>query len=382
MGGLTLGIDASNIRAGGGLKHLVELLRHSSAHIENFERIVLWVPESLAQLYGEQKRLEVVGVRAFEKGLIRRFLWRILKMKPYVKKHCDVLFVPGGISLNAGVPEVVMSQNMQPFMREERVREGIGKARLRLEALKVLQGRSFKRACAVLFLSDYAKDCLGSTLPSRVETAVIPHGIDEEFRVHKPKIGLATPANILYVSTLNTYKHQLEVVDAVELLHRRGHRIALQLVGGGLEPYMTAVLKKIKKVNEKADCQLVTYEGQKSFSDLPSVYQSADVFLFASTCENLPNILLEAMASWKPIVCSNVRPMTDVLKGAGLYFDAKCPVQIADALAQMLEDKRKREQFAADGRTLSMEYSWDICAQKTFKLIQAAAHKKLENIYE
>jgi hypothetical protein len=45
-----------------------------------------------------------------------------------------------------------------------------------------------------------------------------------------------------------------------------------------------------------------------------------DLLIFASLCENLPNILLEAMNSRLLIACSSVEPMPSVLKGGGIYF--------------------------------------------------------------
>lgn len=39
---MILGIDASNIRAGGGVTHLVELLRAANPSVHGFEKVIVW----------------------------------------------------------------------------------------------------------------------------------------------------------------------------------------------------------------------------------------------------------------------------------------------------------------------------------------------------
>ena len=48
---MILGIDAGNIRAGGGVTHLVELLRAARPQAHGFERVIVWSSAAtLAQL--------------------------------------------------------------------------------------------------------------------------------------------------------------------------------------------------------------------------------------------------------------------------------------------------------------------------------------------
>ena len=51
-------------------------------------------------------------------------------------------------------------------------------------------------------------------------------------------------------------------------------------------------------------------------------YSEHDGIIFASTCENMPNILIESMGCGKPIACSKKLPMPQFLKEGGFYFDA------------------------------------------------------------
>lgn len=49
----------------------------------------------------------------------------------------------------------------------------------------------------------------------------------------------------------------------------------------------------------------INYMGLIDHDKLTDIYKNADGFVFASSCENQPIILLEAMAAGLPIACSN-----------------------------------------------------------------------------
>jgi glycosyltransferase involved in cell wall biosynthesis len=91
--------------------------------------------------------------------------------------------------------------------------------------------------------------------------------------------------------------------------------------------------------------------------------------VFASSCENLPNILLEAMASGLPIACSNRLPMPEVLGPAGVYFDPLRPRQIEDALRQLFHDAQLRRHLAVAAFERAGQFSWSDCARDTFRFL-------------
>lgn len=50
---------------------------------------------------------------------------------------------------------------------------------------------------------------------------------------------------------------------------------------------------------------------RKEVSDVHKYYKAADIFIFPTTNEGMPNVVLEAMASGCMIICSNLRGITD-----------------------------------------------------------------------
>jgi glycosyltransferase involved in cell wall biosynthesis len=96
---------------------------------------------------------------------------------------------------------------------------------------------------------------------------------------------------------------------------------------------------------------------------------NADVFVFASSCENMPNTLVEAMAVGLPIACSNRGPMPEVLEDGGVYFDPEAPHSIADALERIITNADLRTQVATRAQQLSRQYSWSRCTSETFAFL-------------
>jgi glycosyltransferase involved in cell wall biosynthesis len=119
----------------------------------------------------------------------------------------------------------------------------------------------------------------------------------------------------------------------------------------------------------------VTYLGAVNHAELHQHYRQADVFVYASSCENLPNILLEAMASARPIACSSRGPMPEVLKNAGVYFDPEHAESIAAAIRQLIESATLRREKAELALRYSGDYSWCRCARESFDYLAQIANE-------
>ena len=88
--------------------------------------------------------------------------------------------------------------------------------------------------------------------------------------------------------------------------------------------------------------------------------------IFASSCENMPNILIETMAAGLPIACSNRGPMFEVLGDAGLYFNPENSNEIFDALEQLITQPELRNEKANESFDNVQRYKWSFCTNETF----------------
>ena len=377
---MILGIDLSNIRAGGGITHICEILAHASPFDFGFKRVIAWgSANTLSKLY-ERSWLEKVYLPILDGSLLQRIYWQqVVLLKLLKQNQCDLLFSPGGtLPYHVSVPAVTMSQNMLPFEPKEAARYKAVSMRMRFKLLNIVQGMSFQRADGLIFLTEYAKKTVYAQLKKKLlQTAIVPHGISKDFfsppRAQKPldSYSLANPFRLLYVSIVNVYKHQWHVAEALAVLREKGFPVAIDFVGSSYPSAMRRFKDTVYELDPNGS--FINYKGFMPYNELSEVYHKADAFVFASSCENMPNILLEAMAAGLPIACSNRGPMPEVLGSASVYFDPEYPDQIADALTMLLKDHGLRARLAQEAYGRASEYSWERCVRETFSFLAEVA---------
>ncbi len=378
---ITIGIDATNLRSGGGVTHLVELLRLAQPVALGIERVVVWGGTPTLNSLDNQSWLDKRILPELDKGLLQRTLWQRLRLSQAARNEgCHVLFVPGGSYVGDFHPVVTMSRNLLPFEMLELRRFGWTLYTLKLLLLRLTQSRSFKKADGVIFLTQYAREMvLRVTGKLRGQNCIVPHGINPRFN-SSPKLQHPIadyddthPYRVLYVSIIDQYKHQWHVVEAVAALRKRGLPIVLDLVGPAYPPALQRLNTTIGRVDNQR--RWVHYHGAIAFDELHLRYANADLGLFASSCENMPNILLETMASGLPVACSNRGPMPEILGEAGVYFDPEQPEDIARALLEIIESPALRAELAQDSFARAQQYSWRRCAEETLAFLDAVVRQ-------
>ena len=372
---MILGIDASNIRSGGGLTHLYELLCAAEPRAFDFEQVIVWGGASTLQVIQDRTWLRKVHEPFLDRALHTRYYWQRFMLNRLARSaRCSILFVPGGSYGGAFRPFITMSQNMLPFEFSEARRFGVSWPRLRYHLLHRLQSITFSRAQGVIFLTDYARSTVKRALDGQIPTdMVIPHGVDCRFLCQPRKqrdiseYSSRHPFRILYVSIVNLYKHQRNVAEAVSKLRRSGFPVEVDFVGPAYPP----ALRRLKTAMSIFDPEgeYSNYIGSVPFDKLHTAYKQADAFVFASSCENMPNILLEAMAAGLPIACSNRGPMPEILGDGGVYFNPEQPHEIADAIQTLLERPTLRQDCISSAFKTAQRYSWQRCATETFSFL-------------
>jgi glycosyltransferase involved in cell wall biosynthesis len=379
-GGLIVGIDATNIRHGGGQTHLVELLRAAKPLEFGISEIIVWGGPDTITFIEDRVWLKKICPDSLNRGLFRRALWQRFKLSREARSlGCDILFVPGGSYAGNFKPTVALSQNLLPFEWLELIRYGFSWLTVKLLCLRIIQTRTFINADGAIFLSKYAKNVifkLAGGLKGKI--LIIPHGLNTGF-FRKPreqkKIELYSPKNafqLLYVSTIDEYKHQWVVVEAVAKLRQNtGWPISLRMVGGAYPPALKKLNSSLKRYDPLGEWS--KYIPGVPYDEMKNIYHDADAAIFASSCENMPNILLEYMASGLPIACSNMGPMKEILSENGVYFSPTNSDEICSALYELINSPSLREKIGTAGFEMASNYSWEKCSKNTLNFLSGVA---------
>ena len=373
---LVIGIDASRNRSGGARAHLLGILHDGDPQAHGIREIHVWSYGALLAGLPDAPWLIKHNPPELEGSLLRQVWWQYQKLPKEAKqKGCHVLLNTDAGTVCRFRPAVTMSRDMLAYEPGEIKRFGFSKARIRLVLLRIIQSNSMRFATGVIFLTQYAARVIQRTTGTLRTVAVIPHGVGRAFQ---DATALAAwprddsqPIRCLYVSNAAMYKHQWLVVRAIAELRSRGRNIELTLAGGGSGRAQRLLDNEVARTDP--DGRFVKCLGFVRHESLPALLADANLFVFASSCENMPNTLIEAMAIGLPIACSNRGPMPEVLRDGGVYFDPERVDSIAAAIEKLIADRALRVHIASRARALSAEYSWSRCAGETWNFVKSVA---------
>jgi len=164
---------------------------------------------------------------------------------------------------------------------------------------------------------------------------------------------------ILFVSTIEPRKNLGALLDAYERL--RGEYDGSLVVVGKIGWKSESLLERLRAPG-------VVHLDYLRASQLATVYQNAEVFVFPSIYEGFGFPLLEAMSRGVPAIAARSSSLPEIGGDAALYFD-----DVDDLVAQLrrvLTDPALREQLASRGRARAAQFRWDTAAEQTLAVLR------------
>jgi glycosyltransferase involved in cell wall biosynthesis len=157
--------------------------------------------------------------------------------------------------------------------------------------------------------------------------SVVERGVDaQRFRVQPPPGG--PTLRVLAVGRLEPQKDHATAVQAIDDLRRRGVDATLTIAGRG--PLGASLERMVGDLGLGDRVAIV-----EPVHDAERLYAEHDVFLFPSRWEGLGNAVIEAMASGRPVVATDLDVLHEVLGEHGRFAPAGDAPAFADALARL-----------------------------------------------
>ncbi len=169
-----------------------------------------------------------------------------------------------------------------------------------------------------------------AALEPRARIQVVENVVDTEV-FHPPptprRLGPDGEARLLTVASLAPKKGHAILLEALVPINRK-RDVRLDLVGDGELRSELAQLARDLGVED-----LIRFHGELPKPAVAELMREADLFVLPSLFENLPCVLIEAMASGLPSVATSVGGVPELMKDlAGVL----CPPRDADSLAQAI----------------------------------------------
>jgi len=365
-------INAFSARVGGGKTYLTNLLSELPADPDL--EIHLFAQPDLP--FPADSRIRRIATAWPVTNPLLRTFWERFALPGYLRRvKADVLFCPGGVVATRapeGCRTATMFRNMLPFDPAARGRLGWSLQRLRNHILRPVALRSMAHADLTIFISDYARRVV-EQLTHIPNPVTIPHGVAPAFRTFDRDVprpaGAGGGEYLLYVSRFDVYKHHHEVVEAYAALPASVRADIRLLFAGETE---SREYERVHSLVESLGLQRqVIFLGPIPYGELPGFYRHAKAVLFASSCENCPNILLEALGAGRPLLSSDVMPMPE-FGGPGIaYFSPFASSSIRDTLERVLTEPDFAAAAAKAAAERSLAYDWHDTASATWAHLRA-----------
>lgn len=178
-------------------------------------------------------------------------------------------------------------------------------------------------------------------------------------------------------SSLGIPQNAIIVLSVGELSDRKNHSTVLKAVSTlknyniyyvvcGIGDNKDKLLSLAKEKNFDGRLKLLGYR-----TDIVEIMKASDLFVFPSLLEGLPVSLMEAMAAGLPIIASNIRGNTDLIKNGknGYLFNPNDIKEIQKNIIQLINNQSKMDTFCSVGQKEVTAYD------------KAVINKYMNNIY-
>jgi glycosyltransferase involved in cell wall biosynthesis len=171
---------------------------------------------------------------------------------------------------------------------------------------------------------------------------------DTEKQKIKEKWGLPDEY-ILYVGTIEERKNLLSIVKSI---HQGNIDIPLVVVGRKTDYY-----KKVQAYIDGHSLKHIYFLEEVSVSELPGIYQMADIFIYPSIFEGFGIPILEALYSRIPVITSQGGCFSEAGGESSKYVNPLDIEEIINAIKSILTDSRLKEEMVENGYEHAMKFS-------------------------
>lgn len=176
-------------------------------------------------------------------------------------------------------------------------------------------------------------------------TAVVPYGVNLPFLNLKSN---TTPRRILFAGTANLRKGIHYLAMAADHLFQSGYKYEFRVAGD------VSV-----SVAEKPVCKHMTFLGRVPRSRIHQEFCTADVLVLPSLAEGSAGVIYEALGAGIPVVTTKASGSVVRDGIEGYIVPERDPEALARAIAEIVEDRAKRERMAIAARRRAQDFTWE-----------------------
>jgi glycosyltransferase involved in cell wall biosynthesis len=184
------------------------------------------------------------------------------------------------------------------------------------------------------------------------------------------------PADIRRVhNELSVSGGEIFLLSVGRLRYQKGHDILIRALPNVLEKFPNVVLliagEGVLRQELQAEADRLDISNRVQLlgvrNDIYSIMSLADLFVFPSRFEGMPNALLEAMGYGLPVIATAVQGVDEIIRDGenGIIIPLDDPEALSDAILRLLNDPDERRRLGrAAQETIEKEYTLNhMCSQ-------------------
>lgn len=236
----------------------------------------------------------------------------------------------------------------------------------KLDKTTVNKRKAVFEADAVICISNSTKndllDFYGYELEKKIKVIYHGNSFEEYLKTNQISKEVKKENFILFVGERYFYKNFQVLLDAFCKSEFLKNNFYIKCFGG--KPFSR---KEMKKFSNFGVLSKVKYTSGNYLS-LGEEYKRASVLVYPSFYEGFGIPLVEAMSLGTPVIASNRSSLPEVGEDAVLYFSPQNSEELKDRLETLLQDNILQEKMINKGFERAKYFSWDKCANETYKL--------------
>ncbi len=176
------------------------------------------------------------------------------------------------------------------------------------------------------------------------------------------------PLQFVYIGRLVFYKNLEVAIKAINIAKKTEPRIKLVIIGSG--PHRKSLEGLVQSLGLQQNIEFLGYvtpeEKSKTISE-------SNALVFPSLCEGFGLVILEAYEKKRPVLVSDVRPMSEIVadKVTGFVLDPHDETKWAQSMLDIIKDQNRTITLGQNGyQRLATAYSQESMYQKIVNMYQ------------
>jgi glycosyltransferase involved in cell wall biosynthesis len=194
-----------------------------------------------------------------------------------------------------------------------------------------------------------------------------PSAIAQRYQLERPFA--------IYPAVTWPHKNHLRLLEALAYL-RDARGLVVRLVCTG-SPYGSFQPMVEQRVRELSLSTQVKFLGYVPDDDLRALYRLAQFLVLPTLYEADSCPIYEAWSEGLPVASSNVTALPDQVQDAGLLFDPKDIVDMADAIERVATDEELRDDLRKRGKRRVGDFDWERTVKAYRAVYRRAADRPL-----